>query len=427
MQYHTDLPPIVPIITQFNTSGPAAARAAPPILEQGRHPDQTSDAIGGTGNTLGPVVLTMAAEMKHRLGVGYPKDLRLPANLLPTEGLPRRLHPRPSNASPTWLDPPTNCSSTPYGKATSFMPMETEPARRVASAALVVGLQQQAGHGLRHPHRRRRTRAPSSPGHSRHPFRRLPRGRWPEDLRRPRSRQGALQRPPAASLQGTPATSCPPGNNTELQALSALLREAIDLAKRREEQAPEDYGRRAQDIEDRLDELARRGNENRRRRSARIGSPRPAHPRSSRRRVADVPARPWRCRRPTTMPSKMLRPAVITRKVGGLQQEPVGGPGTQHSVEHHGELSPPGQTLPRPGPPTMAERPAASHSAKNPARDVSAEADFLKRALDRHLPTARHVPLLSATSTVQPRGDSSRTAPHRNRVPCRRWTSKPRR
>jgi transposase len=71
VQYQTDLPPIVPIITQFNIE----TGYCPCCRQywQGRHPDQTSDAVGATGNTLGPVVLTMAAEMKHRLGVSYRK------------------------------------------------------------------------------------------------------------------------------------------------------------------------------------------------------------------------------------------------------------------------------------------------------------------------------------------------------------------
>ena len=30
-------------------------------------------AIGAAGNTLGPVILTMGAELKHRLGVPYRK------------------------------------------------------------------------------------------------------------------------------------------------------------------------------------------------------------------------------------------------------------------------------------------------------------------------------------------------------------------
>ena len=67
VQYQTDLPPIVPIVTQFNIETgycPCCRQRCP-----GRHPEQISDAIGAAGNTLGPVVLTMAAELKHRLGV----------------------------------------------------------------------------------------------------------------------------------------------------------------------------------------------------------------------------------------------------------------------------------------------------------------------------------------------------------------------
>src|SRR5262249_36679058 len=71
VQYQTDLPPIVPLVTQFNIE----TGYCPCCRQhwQGRHPEQTSDAIGAAGNTLGPVVLTMAAELKHRLGVSYRK------------------------------------------------------------------------------------------------------------------------------------------------------------------------------------------------------------------------------------------------------------------------------------------------------------------------------------------------------------------
>jgi transposase len=71
VQFQTDLPPIVPIVTQFNI----ARGFCPCCLQyrQGRHPEQTSDAVGAAGNTLGPVILTMAAELKHRLGVPYRK------------------------------------------------------------------------------------------------------------------------------------------------------------------------------------------------------------------------------------------------------------------------------------------------------------------------------------------------------------------
>ena len=71
VQYQTDLPPVVPIVTQFNieTGYCPCCRQR----RQGRHPEQTSNATGVAGNTFGPVVLTMASELKHRLGVPYRK------------------------------------------------------------------------------------------------------------------------------------------------------------------------------------------------------------------------------------------------------------------------------------------------------------------------------------------------------------------
>jgi transposase len=71
VQYQTDLPLIVPIVTQFNieTGYCPCCRSR----RQGRHPEQISDAYAAAGNTFGPVILTMAAELKHRLGVPYRK------------------------------------------------------------------------------------------------------------------------------------------------------------------------------------------------------------------------------------------------------------------------------------------------------------------------------------------------------------------
>lgn len=70
-QFQTDLPPIVPVVTQFNIHTGYCTCCHQ--RRQGRHPEQTSDAIGVAGNTIGPVILTMAAELKHRLGVPYRK------------------------------------------------------------------------------------------------------------------------------------------------------------------------------------------------------------------------------------------------------------------------------------------------------------------------------------------------------------------
>jgi transposase len=40
---------------------------------QGRHPEQTSDALGAAAVQFGPRLLGFAADLKHRLGVSYRK------------------------------------------------------------------------------------------------------------------------------------------------------------------------------------------------------------------------------------------------------------------------------------------------------------------------------------------------------------------
>jgi transposase len=71
VQYQTDLPPVVPIVTQFNVEVGKCPRCQ--RLQRGRHEGQTSAALGAANHTIGPVALTMAAEMKHHLGVPYRK------------------------------------------------------------------------------------------------------------------------------------------------------------------------------------------------------------------------------------------------------------------------------------------------------------------------------------------------------------------
>jgi transposase len=70
-QYQTDLPPVVPVVTRFDVHGgtcPCCRR-----FHQGRHPEMTSDATGAAANQVGPVALTMAAELKHHFGVSHRK------------------------------------------------------------------------------------------------------------------------------------------------------------------------------------------------------------------------------------------------------------------------------------------------------------------------------------------------------------------
>ena len=74
-QYQEDIPrPIETIITQFNVHVGYCADCAARV--QGRHPEQTSDALGSAAVQLGPNVLGLAAELKHDLGVSYGKVAR---------------------------------------------------------------------------------------------------------------------------------------------------------------------------------------------------------------------------------------------------------------------------------------------------------------------------------------------------------------
>ena len=70
-QYQIDLPEPKPVITRFRvpvTRCPACLRRV-----QGRHPEQTSNALGSAAVQFGPRLLGFAADLKHRLGVSYRK------------------------------------------------------------------------------------------------------------------------------------------------------------------------------------------------------------------------------------------------------------------------------------------------------------------------------------------------------------------
>jgi len=76
VQYQEDIPrPVPTIVTQFNVHIGHCARCQRRI--QGRHADQTSDALGAAAIQIGPNALGLAAEMKHGLGVSYGKVARL--------------------------------------------------------------------------------------------------------------------------------------------------------------------------------------------------------------------------------------------------------------------------------------------------------------------------------------------------------------
>ena len=74
-QYQEDIPrPVKPMVTQFNVHIGHCAQCARRV--QGRHAEQTSDALGGAAVQLGPNLLALGAELKHVLGVSYGKVAR---------------------------------------------------------------------------------------------------------------------------------------------------------------------------------------------------------------------------------------------------------------------------------------------------------------------------------------------------------------
>jgi transposase len=70
-QYQIDLPEPKPVVTRFRV--PVARCPACLRRVQGRHPEQTSNALGSAAVQYGPRLLGLAADLKHRLGVSYRK------------------------------------------------------------------------------------------------------------------------------------------------------------------------------------------------------------------------------------------------------------------------------------------------------------------------------------------------------------------
>ena len=78
-QYQIDLPEPRPVITRFRvpvTRCPACFRRV-----QGRHPEQTSDALGAAAVQFGPRLLGFAADLKHRVGTPFRKAAAVLATL----------------------------------------------------------------------------------------------------------------------------------------------------------------------------------------------------------------------------------------------------------------------------------------------------------------------------------------------------------
>lgn len=310
VQYQTDLPPVTPIVTQFNIESgwcPCCRQ-----VRQGRHPEQTSDAVGAAGNTLGPVVLTMAAEMKHRLGVPYRKicdfletycDLHAsPATFVRAE---QRLA---DLARPTYdlLRDALRRAKVVHADETGWRIGLSNAWLWVFSNKDTTIYTIRTGKGSRGHEVPADMLGPDFDG-----FLIVDGLKTYDVLEYAKGQCNAHLLRRCKELQDT----VPSTEQKYLDNLTTLLHEAIDLAQRRAELTVEGYGRRVQEIENRLDhwldglplrcsdDLDRLDNHIRKHRGEWLQF---LH-------HAEVP--------PTNNHAEqMLRPAVITRKVGGCNK-----------------------------------------------------------------------------------------------------------
>jgi transposase len=307
VQYQTDLPPIVPIVTRFNI----ATGYCPCCRQywQGRHPEQTSDAIGAAGNTLGPVVLTMTAELKHRLGVSYRTICDLLATYTDLHVAPAtlvRAEQRLANlARPTYelLLEALRQSLVVHADETGWRIGRLNAWLWVFSSkdVTIYAIRSSRGHDVPED-----ILGPNFDGYlvvdglKCYDVLEVAKGRC----------NGHLLRRCRDLHEVVPGREQP-----YLENLRTLLQEAIDLARRREQLTPTGYARRVQEIENRLDDWL-------------DGLPRSASPELDR---LDNHIRTHRgewlvfLHDPEVPPTnnhaeQMLRPAVITRKVGGCNK-----------------------------------------------------------------------------------------------------------
>ncbi len=74
-QYQTELPPVRPHVTRFDVHVGRCCHCRRRV--QGRHPRQSSDAVGAAASQLGPRALALAADLNKGLGLSFGKVRRL--------------------------------------------------------------------------------------------------------------------------------------------------------------------------------------------------------------------------------------------------------------------------------------------------------------------------------------------------------------
>lgn len=78
-QFHTELPSARPVITRFTVGVGRCTKCKRRV--QGRHPEQTSDALGAAGSQIGPNAKSLAIWLHYALGLSFAKTAQLLGHL----------------------------------------------------------------------------------------------------------------------------------------------------------------------------------------------------------------------------------------------------------------------------------------------------------------------------------------------------------
>ena len=78
-QFHTELPSARPVVTRFTVGVGRCTKCKRRL--QGRHPEQTSDALGAAGSQVGPHAKNLAIWLHYALGLSFAKTARLLGHL----------------------------------------------------------------------------------------------------------------------------------------------------------------------------------------------------------------------------------------------------------------------------------------------------------------------------------------------------------
>ena len=126
-QYQEDLPPVRPFVRQFDVHVGRCRSCRRRV--QGRHPLQTSDALGAAAVQVGPVAVATAASFNKQLGLSFGKVVTLFADrfgLSVTRGaVVRAVHRAAAQAQPTYDALCQTCTRHPVSSTTTIAPVCT--------------------------------------------------------------------------------------------------------------------------------------------------------------------------------------------------------------------------------------------------------------------------------------------------------------